>query len=300
MMTFTTSSHDIPDFFIGSFKNEDNTFLGSEAVFNLCSISKLITSILFLKMLEKKKIKLEDLVKISDASYFSIEILLRHLSGLQDNEELFLPNKKIETNILREQINIKNTGEFNYSDHGYMLLQFWLEEKFNCSFKDLVQTEIFEPLELENMFYIDSSSDVNTKTFIQGYDKKKQVIPYQYSIYPYPATCGLWGSGDNLLTLVREICNGINGDSKLGISQKNYERLIQSDTYDWLGLGCFLEENSFGLEVSSLGWGEGYQSMVVFYPKQMKGLVVLTNRDLGVHQLKGFCGDIYQQWIATV
>lgn len=299
-MEFNISNTDIHDFFISSFDKKTTHSTGSHLIFNLCSISKLVTSILFLKMLQKNKLNLEDLVKVSNNSSFSIEILLRHLSGIQDNEQLFLAGNTLKPNSLLDDINIQNSGEFNYSDHGYMLLQFWLERNFNCSFENLVKEEIFELLNLKNMYYVQNKEEINKTNFAKGYDKNNHLIPSTYSIYPFSAACGLWGSGENLLTLIKEICDGINGYSKLGISQNNYHQLIQADTYDWLGLGCFLEENSFGLEVSSLGWGEGYQSMVVFYPKLRKGLIVLTNRDLGVHQMKGFCGDIYKQWVTTL
>jgi hypothetical protein len=44
---------------------------------------------------------------------------------------------------------------------------------------------------------------------------------------------------------------------------------------------------------SSLGWGVGFQCMMVAYPNLKTGLVIMTNTDLGVHQLKGIIGEVY-------
>ncbi len=34
--------------------------------------------------------------------------------------------------------------------------------------------------------------------------------------------------------------------------------------------------------------------MLVMYPRLRKGAVILTNSELGVHQLEGFIGELYR------
>ena len=67
---------------------------------------------------------------------------------------------------------------------------------------------------------------------------------------------------------------------------------------EWTGLGLFLDRSNQEIEISSLGWGRGFQCMLVAYPDLGTGLVIMTNTDLGVHQLKGIIGDIYNSTIA--
>ena len=55
----------------------------------------------------------------------------------------------------------------------------------------------------------------------------------------------------------------------------------------------FLDGSEKEIEVSSLGWGVGFQCMMVAYPYLGKGAIIMTNTDLGVHQLKGMIGEIY-------
>ncbi|MFS0764441.1 hypothetical protein [Peribacillus phoenicis] len=63
---------------------------------------------------------------------------------------------------------------------------------------------------------------------------------------------------------------------------------------DWIRGG--LDDSKGELEISSLGWGVGFQCMMVAYPYLEIGLVIMTNTDLGVHQLKGIIGEIYDSY----
>jgi len=64
-----------------------------------------------------------------------------------------------------------------------------------------------------------------------------------------------------------------------------------------MGLGVFLDGAGEQLEISSLGWGVGYQCMLVAYPHLDKGFVAMINTDTGVHQMQGLLGEIYRSFI---
>ncbi len=59
----------------------------------------------------------------------------------------------------------------------------------------------------------------------------------------------------------------------------------------WSGLGVFLDTVETNLEMTSFGWGQGYQCMLLGYPYRGFGAIVMTNTDTGVHQLEGFIGE---------
>ncbi|WP_161566897.1 hypothetical protein [Exiguobacterium sp. SL-10] len=40
--------------------------------------------------------------------------------------------------------------------------------------------------------------------------------------------------------------------------------------------------------------GDWFQSMLVAYPDIGKSLIIMTNADLGVHQIDGLIGDVYR------
>jgi hypothetical protein len=46
------------------------------------------------------------------------------------------------------------------------------------------------------------------------------------------------------------------------------------------------------LKISSLGWGKGFQCIMIASPYSGTGAVIMTNSDLGVHQSKGLIGEV--------
>ncbi|MHC5229096.1 serine hydrolase domain-containing protein [Enterococcus sp. LJL99] len=291
----------VPDYFVGTFGNNEENYYGNvNHSFNLCSISKLVTTLLCLKLIAQKKILLTDkLNQELDLSIDSITVedILRHLSGIQDKETDFLPNVFPESRTFLKEITKTAVGEFAYSDQGFMLLQYWLEEKMNLPFQEIMQQEIFLPLNCHSFNYFQQLTEINSADLLlPGYNQNNQIISNNYSCYPYPAACGLWGNGKDVLTLMKEITKGLNSDSHLGIPQDIYRFLITPKTESWIGLGCFLDDTKLGIELSSLGWGVGYQAMVISLPNQQEALVTLTNKDSGKNQMESFCGATYRTW----
>ncbi|GGB41173.1 hypothetical protein GCM10011409_18380 [Lentibacillus populi] len=74
------------------------------------------------------------------------------------------------------------------------------------------------------------------------------------------------------------------------------EMISSQGCKEWTGLGLFLDSLGKDFEVSSLGWGKGFQCMIVAFPYLETGLVIMTNTDLGVHQLKGIIGEVYKSF----
>ena len=71
----------------------------------------------------------------------------------------------------------------------------------------------------------------------------------------------------------------------LGLSTTDMTNLITgSHKHPYAGLGLFIENRDKGIEINSLGWGVGFQSMLIYQPNSSKGLIILTNTDLGKHQ----------------
>jgi CubicO group peptidase (beta-lactamase class C family) len=110
----------------------------------------------------------------------------------------------------------------------------------------------------------------------------------KYPIYPYPAAAGLWSTPTDIASMVIEIISSLNGTSKLGISRRLITEMITPQT----GLGVFLDNSDQKLKISSLGWGKGFQCMMIASPYSGTGAVIMTNSDLGVHQSKGIIGEI--------
>jgi CubicO group peptidase (beta-lactamase class C family) len=179
---------------------------------------------------------------------------------------------------------------FHYSDAGFCIIQLLIEDVTGNPFSKVMSEHLFQPLHMENSTFDPPSQNVSC-----GHTNEGKVVNDKYPIYPYPAASGLWTTPSDLALVVIELMHALKGESKLNLSSSNAAEMIHPQGGKaWTGLGVFLDQNDKGIEISSLGWGVGFQCMMVAYPQLERGLVIMTNTDLGVHQLEGIIGDVYK------
>ncbi|MDD1504065.1 serine hydrolase [Lysinibacillus sp. CNPSo 3705] len=294
--------------------------VNEHTVFNACSISKFLTSILVMKLVEQGMVDLDEDVnkklvswKIPDNPLtkhkkVTLRNLLCHQSGIVDPEGSFMELQSFNTipsmvEILNGttpycpttiEVTYEPETEFHYSDAGFCLIQLLLEDITQKPFSHLMDNFIFKPLSMTNSTFSTSLLTSNLDHFACGHDQNGEVIPGKYSIYPYLAACGIWTTPSDLTKLLLDIMDAIKGQSKIDITSKQVQELFrQQGCKEWTGLGVFLESADDKFEFSSLGWGVGFQCMLVAYPYLEQGIVMMTNTDTGMHQMKGIMGEIY-------
>ncbi|WP_211482630.1 MULTISPECIES: serine hydrolase domain-containing protein [unclassified Bacillus (in: firmicutes)] len=168
-----------------------------------------------------------------------------------------------------------------------------IEDVCGKPFELLMDELIFEPLHMKNSTFKQTTLTERSGLFSCGHNKKGEVVSSKYPIYPYPAASGLWTTPTDLAILLIEVINALKGKSKIGLSESKAKELITSQgCKEWAGLAVFLDGSGQGIEFSSLGWGIGFQCMLVAYPYLETGVVIMTNTDLEVHQMKGIIGEI--------
>lgn len=297
---------------VGSNKKVDN-----HTVFHACSISKFLTAMLVLKLTDLDILHLDEDVnqklhswKIPDNHLtkhkrVTLRNLLSHQSGIKDPKNSFteltlgtaLPSMvgllEGTTPYCKAPIEVEYEPEtdFHYSDAGFCIIQQLIEDVTGRSFEEVVEDLIFDPLHMTSSFFPTSITGKNVSC---GHNPDGGLVAGKYPIYPYPAAAGLWTTASDLSRLICELMDALQHKSKLGLSDSKAKDIISPQySKSWTGLGVFLDDSEKELEISSLGWGVGFQCMMVGYPSLGNGLIIMTNTDLGVHQLKGIIGEIY-------
>lgn len=289
------------------------------SVFNACSISKFLTAMLVLKLTDQGMLDLDENVnkklvswKIPENEFtcnkkVTIRNLLSHQSGNIDPSnsfDLFHPAQGKPTMLellqgntpycpLPIEASYEPESEFHYSDAGFCILEQLIEDVTGKSFERLVKEFIFESLNMEHSTLESPQQEGKYDCFACGHNKKGHLVDERYPFYPYPAASGLWSTPTDLAALVIEVIQSLQESSKLGISPNIIKEMISPQGCSrWTGLGLFLDTLGQELEITSLGWGVGFQCMIVAYPHKGTGAVIMTNSDLGVHQMEGIIGDI--------
>ncbi|MZE62970.1 serine hydrolase, partial [Bacillus anthracis] len=139
----------------------------SKTPFAIGSISKSLTALAIVKLIEDKKIKLEDPVqrylpwfKLKNpqiSSTITIQHLLTHTSGINTYEGLALSDKQSKSSTaLKENVmklsNVKVTAppgeKYQYSNANYIVLGALIEEVTNETYSSYMEKYIFQPLNM--------------------------------------------------------------------------------------------------------------------------------------------------------
>ncbi|KXY09989.1 serine hydrolase domain-containing protein [Bacillus wiedmannii] len=179
----------------------------SKTPFAIGSISKSLTALAIVKLIEDKKIKLEDPVqrylpwfKLKDpqiSSTITIQQLLTHTSGISTYEGLALSDKQSKNSTaLQENVmklsNLKLTAppgeKYQYSNANYIILGALIEAVTNETYSSYMEKHIFQPLNMNGAAA--SKETAYEKGYLTGYQSwfgipRKSVVSYDNAGAPY-------------------------------------------------------------------------------------------------------------------
>ncbi len=159
----------------GSADLELNVPMQPDMLFKLGSITKQFTAVAILQLFEQGKISLQDSLQRyvkgfpSKGNTITIENLLTHTSGIKDFFEIDYPQPYMERrDYTPEQLidSFKNIPlefepgtKFKYSNSGYFILGYIIEQVSGKSFQTYIKENILTPLSL-NHTYFDSLNNI--------------------------------------------------------------------------------------------------------------------------------------------
>lgn len=157
--------------------------------FRIASISKLFTEVAILQLTEAGKVNLDDTLSLFLPDYprgdeITIRHLLTHRSGIPHLNSFPNYNELIQKDFeLQEIIDLFkdlplafHPGEkYQYSNSGYVLLAFVMEQVSGQSYGDYLQTAIFDPIGLSNTGVDDEQRILPKRAKGYMFDNKAQL-----------------------------------------------------------------------------------------------------------------------------
>lgn len=303
----------------GVLNSQTNRPVEPHSLFNACSISKFFAAMLVIQLASQGIVNLDEDINLKLASWklsfhpsvqnrkVTLRLLLSHQSGIADPSDSFteldtafgspsmsgLLNGEMPYCRTPVQVNTEPGTVMNYSDAGFCIIELYIEEITGQSFDKLMQELVLDPLKMKDSLYIMSDPSSLNRSISSGHQKTGEPTAPLNPIYPYSAAAGMWTTPTDLSLLATELMNALKGKSAIGITQASAKDFISPQGCSkWAGLGVFLDGLSESIEVTSFGWGVGFQCLLVLYPYKGTGAVIMTNADLGVHQLEGLIGEL--------
>ncbi len=279
-----------------------NIPVSDSTMFNVASVTKSITAELFLRLIAKGEVTLDEPISdyyiyadISDDPRHKLltpRIILTHRTGFK-NWPYEYANGKLSF------VNDPGT-KFGYSGIGFYILARFLEEKMSSTFPHLVEEVIFKPLEMKN-----------TSIVIEDWFKNKRPIPVDGDgayMEPYDLNIGYWNPADELHISVEDYAKFlISSMNNEGLNQEliaEKEKVLSNLTNDPVfgtnestkdvfyppsygyGIGWMVFDYGNGNKnIQHGGNDKGEAGMGYFHTKTKNGLIVFLNGGNGAFML---------------
>ena len=246
----------------------------SHTVFDLASFTKpLATTLAIIKLISQQKLELgQHLGSIlsqfnsTDKGRISIENLLYHNSGFPDYRPYYKVLCKLDPNLRKDALRellvkeplINPPGkEVMYSDIGFMILCWVIEQVSGNRLDRFVTKEIYHPLGLENLFFVDLDSTPRQVKFAATELCSWRNILLEGAVHDDNAYvvggiqghAGLFGTAKDVLSLLSELMAAYLGSPSTGVfdtdliqsffkRQEHTGRVLGFDTPSPVGSSC--------------------------------------------------------------
>lgn len=275
------------------FADKENNILNSpETPLHIASVSKVLTASAILKLIDAKKIGLDDKLTVyfKDFPYpdVTVRTLLNHRSGIKKygyfaddkanwNRRNTLTNKDILDILITKNISLeyKTDTHFNYCNTNYVLLALLIEKVTGMKYAMAMKKIIFEPLDMKNTFIFDETTPK---------EKATPSYKYNYIKYPFDFLDAVYGD-KNIYSTPRDLMkfdlakNAPDFLSKDLLSQVYKGYSYESKGTKNYGLGIRLHEWENGQKFYyHNGWWHGNTSSYNTLRKENVVIIALSNK----------------------
>ena len=274
----------------GNLSRESKIEINKNSIFEIASITKILTSNLIAQAVIENKIKtddyidgylpkeyvlqknLRDKIKISD--------LASHQSGLPDidfgklielNPQQPVSNVTQETltNIINNCSELKDYGKYRYSTIGYTLLGQILEKVYNKSYDEIIKEKIIEPLKMKNTL----TKDFNVKNRTTAYNPEGG--EQEFFKWNITAPAGLVKSNaSDMVKYLKAVLDKENAIAKAAVIT---EKIFYKDEKRELGLGLNIVTDDKNTIYMKSGDSMGQSSIICYNRTKNWGIVILLN-----------------------
>ncbi|MCB0446693.1 MAG: beta-lactamase family protein [Gelidibacter sp.] len=263
----------------------------NETQFRIASISKSITAMALVKLVDEKKINLDESIYTYLPDYpkqpydFTVRQLGGHLAGIRhykDNNEYALNKKMSITEGLdlfkNDPLEFEPGTQFLYNSFGYVLLSEVIQKAGNLDFNSFVADAIFKPLKMDHTTI--DASDVELENRCEFYRQsalRKPVICDPVANEYKVAGGGFLSTSEDITMFGHEIISPTIV-SKEAINEVITSQKLKSGNITGYGIGFSVETSKKGTpKYYHTGGGVGAATILIVYPKEELTITVLTN-----------------------
>lgn len=279
-------------------EENDNKLTSSSPLF-IASLSKSMTALAVMQLVEKDLISLDDPVK-KHIPYFQVESqklsqnitirnLLHHKSGLAASTNL--PDTSNDASLeerIRALSNLKkvsaNGQEFNYFNDNYNTLGLLIEEVTGKSYATYMKQSVFNPIGMKNTtadYSKIKEKDVYGYTSIYGFSKQVDRDIVRYDV---PSGFIL----TNLNDMIKYLSFLIEKEPEI-ISDSGFDTMRTTAQNSEYGMGWYIREIDGKQLIEHSGSLPGFNAHLAMIPETNSGYVYIMNQN---HMFKNINGNL--------
>ncbi|WP_396192096.1 serine hydrolase domain-containing protein [Flavobacterium sp.] len=275
------------------YADKENNILNSpETPLHIASVTKVLTAAAILKLIDAKKISLDQKLTTLFEGFpypdVTIRTLLNHRSGMKkynyfcDDKAIWgrdktLTNTDLLNVIITKDIKLetKTDTHFSYNNTNYALLALVIEKVTKMKYAEAMKKIIFEPLDMKNTFVFDENTPK---------EKATPSYKYNYVKYPFDFLDAVYGD-KNIYSTPRDLLKfDLARNSPDFISKKLADQVFKGYSYESrgeknYGLGIRMREWETGQKLFyHNGWWHGNTSSYINLRKENTVIIALSNK----------------------
>ena len=277
----------------------------TETMFQAASISKPVTAMAALRLVEQNKLALDEDVnkklvswKVLDNEFtkeqkVTLRRLLSHSAGLTvsgflgypEGEQLptlrqILEGLKPPANSPPIQVDVVPGSKWRYAGGGYVVLQQLLMDVTATPFEQFMQKTVLKKLRMTHSTFQQPLSPALSGRAAAGHLPDGKMIKGKWFVYPEQAPAGLWSTPTDLAKFAIEIQKSKLGKSNRILTRAMTDQMLTSQIEN-SGLGLFLEGQGNSARFTFGGSNVGYKAYFVGYIGTGQGAVIMSNSENG-------------------
>ncbi len=289
----------------------------TETRFQVASISKSVSALLAMGLVEQGKLKLDADINASlqgwqlpkpetlQPDFVTLRQLLSHTGGLGVHgfpgyaTDATRPSVKqildglAPANSPAVRIEQAPGASFQYSGGGYTIAQLAIEQASGKPLADWAAQSLFQPLQMHHSGFDQPPSRKALRNAARAH-AQGNVIDGGFHVYPELAAAGLWTTPGDLARLLIQVQQAQAGEANSRLPSAMVRQMLTAQTDGW-GLGFALKGEGDSLRFGHDGVNEGFESSMVAFANKGEGVVVTTNgqggRQLADEIIRGIAAD---------
>lgn len=276
-----------------------------ETMFQAASISKPVTALAVMRLVEAGKLSLDEDVnrylkswKVPENEFtrehpVTLRALLSHTSGTGDGfgfpgyhpsaDRPTVPqilNGEKPSNVGKVSWERPPFTAFKYSGGGTTIVQLVLTDVLGKPFHQIMRELVLDPIGMKNSTYEQPLPAERDTTAARAHNGRGREMDAKWHVYPEQAAAGLWTTPTDLAKLAIEVQKALRGESKV-LTRASATELTAPVGTGGFAVGFAIDKRGEGWYFSHGGSNWGFQCNLVAHRLKGYGVVVMTNSDSG-------------------